>query len=119
MTTPTATDLMRIEKLTAMLATGNNGCLRLDCLSPTALRLFNKHKAQMEALGVAVFTNTRVYTPAGFAFAKALSDEVHAQNAAAAKAAREANQQRDLMNQKGDRALDALLARAENMTMSA
>lgn len=115
----TTNDLNRITKLTDMLATANNGALRMDCLSPTAVRLFTKHQAQMEEMGVAVFTDTRIYTPAGYAAAQAQSARVVAQIQADAKAARAAADQRNELNKRADYALDAMLARAERMTMTA
>ena len=108
----TNSDLMRIEKLVALVASGNNGSIRLDCVSPTAYRLLRKHQEQMESLGVAVFTASRGYTPAGYAAAAAVSNR----ECAKARAVHRARAEADF---KADYALDAMLARAERMTMTA
>jgi len=108
----------RIAKLVAMVANCNNGVLRMDCLSDQAVRLFGAHKAEAEAAGVLVFTEDRVYTPAGYAAMKEMSDRVHAQHWADVKAAREAADQQARLEQHADFALNALLARAEAMTMT-
>lgn len=115
----TTNNLNRITKLIAKLEAGNNGSIRVDCLSETAARLFIKHRAQMEETGVAVFTASHIYTPAGYAAQEALSARVVAQIQADAKAARAAADQRNELNKRADYALDAMLARAERMTMSA
>ena len=104
-----------LEKLEAIPAIGNNGYARFDCMRPAQIRRLNQFKAELEARGNVVFTVTAVYTAEAYAIAES---HTSAMAAKAAQARREAQAKED-MNLRADYALNAMLARAEAMTMTA
>lgn len=104
-----------LEKLEAIPAFGNNGYARFDCMRPVQIRRLNQFKAELEARGNVVFTETAVYTAEAYAIAKAAA----AAKAALAAAARRAAQEKEDLARRADYALNAMLARAEAMTMTA
>lgn len=103
-----------LEKLEAIPAIGNNGYARFDCLRPAQVRRLNQFKAELEARGNVVFSNTGVYTSAAYAIARAYTDS----KAVEAAAARRAAQEKEDLARRADYALNAMLARAEAMTMT-
>ena len=104
-----------LEKLEAIPAIGNNGYARFDTMRPVQIRRLNQFKAELEARGNVVFTATAVYTSAAYAIAEAAA----AAKAAEAAAARRAAQEKEDLARRADYALNAMLARAEAMTMTA
>ena len=108
-----------LEKLEAIAAAGNNGYARFDCMREAQLRRLMQCKAELEARGNVVFTENAVYTAAGFAAAVKTSNQLHSEAAAKAKQARKEADAKAEQQQRGDYALNAMLARAEAMTMTA
>lgn len=104
-----------LERLEAIPAIGNNGYARFDCMRPAQIRRLNQFKAELEARGNVVFTATAVYTAEAYAIAEAHT----AAKAAEAAAARRAAQEKEDLARRADYALNAMLARAEAMTMTA
>ena len=104
-----------LEKLETIPANGNNGYARFDCLRPAQVRRLNQFKAELEARGNVVFSTDGVYTSAAYAIARAYTDSKAAEAAAASRAA----QAKEDIARRADFALNAMLARAEAMTMTA
>lgn len=104
-----------LEKLETIPANGNNGYARFDCLRPAQVRRLNQYKAELEARGNVVFSTTGVYTSAAYAIAESHT----AAKAAEAAASRLAAQEKEDLSRRADFALNAMLARAEAMTMTA
>ena len=104
-----------LEKLETIPAAGNNGYARFDCMRPVQVRRLNQFKAELEARGNVVFSTTGVYTSEAYAIARAYTDS----KAAQAAAARRAEQEKEDLSRRADFALNAMLARAEAMTMTA
>ena len=104
-----------LEKLETIPAVGNNGYARFDCMRPVQVRRLNQFKSELEARGNIVFTATAVYTAKAYAIAESHA----AAKAAQAAATRRAAQEKEALSRRADFALNAMLARAEDMTMTA
>lgn len=104
-----------LEKLEAIPAIGNNGYARFDYMRPAQIRRLNQFKAELEARGNVVFTATAVYTAKAYAIAESHAAAKAAEAAVALRAA----QEKEDLTRRADYALNAMLARAEAMTMTA
>lgn len=119
-TTTTNPELIRVFKnLEAIPAAGNNGYARLDCLTPTQARRLKQFKAELEARGNVVFTDVAVYTAESFAIVAKHSENVQRRMEMRADHARRQAEYKAQQQQRGDYALNAMLARAEAMMIDA
>ena len=104
-----------LEKLEAIPALANNGYIRLEMLNAAQVRRLVQFKDELVARGNIVFTTNAVYTARAHEILCATS--IAKQNELAAKYQAMVNaEQNEIM---ADGALNAMLARAEAMTMSA
>lgn len=103
----------RIPLLMKSIENSNNGYLKIEDESENFVRLLRRCQKRMIEMGIAVFTDTHVYTLESFDANKNLSDAHWIQRHANADAKRALHDAKQKDEQMGEYALNALLMEAE------